>query len=287
MEDFTKLVCIKREFVDRYAETPDVYSKRPKSLIQPHTMIWNTNKLSGCNVHAQLWTQPPFSNEVDSPFFVCSKLERPDNVYTRLNMTAAPCRTTPTSSPCSMGAQSKRRFFIFTSERQLHCFETDECRVLKGTVGLATMKERCHALQAHSEKFEIPCVARKWLFTCSTSQESIALCNAINRVRADSKAVVNRIIAAQIQGQPHDDTETAELQHASSRRSDQKQQLLFEAPLGEQVVRLLLKGDHASIRVSVLDEMLRSDAKPTASPKLRKKRGGSSRARSLSKQQTH
>ena len=194
-----------------------------------------------------------------------------------------------------MGAQSKRRFFILTSERQLHYFETDECRVRKGTVDLATMKERCQALQAHSEKFEIPCAARKWLFTCSTSQESIAWCNAINGVRDDPKAVVNRIIAAQIRGQPRDDDEdadadsreTAELQRASSRRSDQKQ--LFEAPLGEQVVRLLLKniniiqkilkGDHAIIRVSVLDEMFRSDAKPTASPKVRKKRARHVRGR--------
>lgn len=96
-------------------------------------------------------------------------------------------------------AQSKRRFFLLTSQKQLHYFESDECRVLKGTVDLKTMKDRCTAMQKNSEKFEIPCAARKWTFTCATSSESIEWCN---RVRDDPKAVVNRIIAAQIQGQP-------------------------------------------------------------------------------------
>ena len=210
------MVCIKQEFVDRYAETLDQsYSvRKTKSLVQPHTMIWNTKKLNGCQVHCQLWTQPPFSNEVESPFFVCNKLEKPPNVYPRLNFHYV-LQDDPDIITVYEGwmikkgkgrtSQAKRRFFLLTSEQQLHYYETDECRILKGTVDLRTMSSDCTVLQSNSLKFVIPTQGRNWEFTCTSSQSSIAWCTSINRVRRDQKGVVNQIIAAQIQGQPQDD----------------------------------------------------------------------------------
>ena len=190
------MVCVKQEFVDRYAEIlQQSYSVRKvKSLVQPHTMIWNTKKLSGCQVHCQLWTQPPFSNEVESPFFVCNKLEKPSNVYPRLNFQYVlqddPDIVTVyegwmTKKGKGMGAQSKKRFFLLTSQQQLHYFETDECRILKGTVDLdpKRMKDYCTVLQSNSLKFVIPTKDRNWEFTCTSSRESIAWCNAINNVQ--------------------------------------------------------------------------------------------------------
>eukprot|EP01084_Bolivina_argentea_P033177 61402_1 len=207
VQDFPKLVCIKKEFVDQpHTQFVDKYSKNTKSLIQPHSMIWNTKALNHTNVHCQLWRQPPFSSEVESPFFVCNKLDKPSNVYPRLNiryvMQDDPdnimVHAEHVTKKSKVVGSAKKRFAILTSDRKLQYFETDECRILKGTL----MTDKAKVQQSNTEKFDIPTQQRKWVFTCKSSHDSMQWVNQINKVWRDPKGVVMKIIAAQIQGQP-------------------------------------------------------------------------------------
>jgi len=295
VEDFPKLVCVKQEYVDKYEELSTVHSMRVKSLIQPHTLIWNTRKLN-VSPNLQLWTQPPFSSEVATPLYVfsCKEVDsKPENVYPRLNLHFVlqddPDNITVfaewmTKKGKGVGSKSHKRFFILTSEKKLYYYETEECRNLKGVVDLTQMEGDSRTQYKNTEKFELQTPGRKWEFTCDSSQVSGDWVNKINATCRDPKKVVNKIIARQIQGQPMDEDDDDFKGTSAADEEQSYERNLFDAPLKDQVSRLLsrnvsiiraiLSDRHDTVFASKLDHAFDDDVVGDKKHKTKTKRSG-------------
>ncbi len=155
-------------------------------------MIWSTKKIKQCAINASLWTQPPFSAEVESPLFVFAKpkVGRPENVYARLD-TAHIMQDEPLHVTVQVGwmqkkgahnRAAKKRFFILTSGLDLFYYENDECRVLKGQIDLKTM-EKVVVSSKNASWIYVHTPGRKWVLQCGSNQMATQWKDLIQQLR--------------------------------------------------------------------------------------------------------
>ncbi|ETO19697.1 hypothetical protein RFI_17529 [Reticulomyxa filosa] len=150
------------------------------SGVPPRDLIWSTKEIP-TKVHASLWTQPPFTNEVQSPMFASATLTKPSLVYPKLNLNCMKvctpeCITVKVGwmnkAGAHVGSAVKNRYFILTSDKMLHYYENDECRQKKGEIDLRNM-EKVALSSTRTDTLHIFTPQRKWDITCASQNEAI------------------------------------------------------------------------------------------------------------------
>ena len=194
-------------------EDTDTFKRNVKSTVKPRDKVWHTTKLENTKVHASLWVQPPFSPEVDTPMYCINSLEKPNNVYPRIDINFV-AQDEPSFLLIKVGWLQKRgktvkklrqRYFQLTSNKALHYWEDDTCKVLKGylilfffyflfwqkykkcnkqkkgTIDLSQM-EQCVQDQSDPKWIHINTGGRKWQILCKDMTEAGDWTETINEL---------------------------------------------------------------------------------------------------------
>ncbi|ETO26447.1 hypothetical protein RFI_10684 [Reticulomyxa filosa] len=148
--------------------------------VLPRDFVWDTKTISSKPL-ASLWSQPPLTNELQSPMFVASHLEKPVCVYPQLNLTCV--KVCPphvvtlkvghmSKAGAHVGSSTQKRFFILTSDKVLHYYENNECRQKKGEIDLQNM-QKVSISSGRPELFHIFTPQRRWDITCHRADEAV------------------------------------------------------------------------------------------------------------------